>query len=77
MALCDIYDTCQNLCGLWGKSGRKRMFYRDKTSVLQRRCGRRHVLPFDVFELFFVFKGTHIIHSAQFVNLTQSEFGFA
>ena len=33
MALCDIYDTSQNLHGLWGKSGRKRMFYRDKTSI--------------------------------------------
>jgi hypothetical protein len=35
MALCDIYDTRQNLCGLWGKSGRKRMFYRDKTSITE------------------------------------------
>jgi hypothetical protein len=33
MALCDIYDTRQNLCGLWGKSGRKRMLYQDKTCV--------------------------------------------
>jgi hypothetical protein len=33
MALCDIYDTRQNLCGLWGKSGRKRMFYQDKAAI--------------------------------------------
>lgn len=33
MALCDIYYTCQNLCGLWGKSGRKRTFYQAKACV--------------------------------------------
>jgi len=32
--------------------------------VLQGRSGRRHVLLAYIFELFFVFKGTHIIHSA-------------
>lgn len=35
MALCDIYDTRQNLCVLWGKSGRKRTFYRDKTAIIE------------------------------------------
>jgi hypothetical protein len=45
--------------------------------VLYRRCGRGHVLALDILEFFFVLKSTYIVHSAQFVYLSQSEFGLA
>ena len=44
------------------------------TAILQCRCRRRRcVLLLDVFEFFFVFKTSYIIHLTQFVQLFQSQ----
>jgi len=47
------------------------------TAILQcRRCCRRCVLFANIFEFFFVFVTTHIIHLAKFAELAQSQPSF-
>ena len=48
------------------------------TEMLQcRRCDRWCVLFANIFEFFFVFVRAHIVHLAQFVDLSQSQASLA